>query len=321
MFIDKTTAMIRVMKQSKARRPPASSPWHFLGIIFLQLVSISPNFGWANASVKPLKNLALGNIEPRLTIENKIETTDLTRKILQKNHFPLDETLVFNAYHVTVVSKVLAGHCYLRTLNLGKMANRLVVRYQMDAISATWYSWFFVIKNHVSGYFDLETQHAYYLRINKTENTYTQLKTIQFDYAKMQIIEKSITKGKLKYQQYLAPQKLFDAYSSLFLVRNGLFEPGRMITYPVYANGEIHTLNAKVLDQRQIEIENKRYNVFKVEIVTRFEGSMEQAGGIFVYFTTDSYHVPILIEADVKVGKFVLEIANSPKTLQESTKN
>ncbi len=268
----------------------------------------SPLLLGAKVQSVELKELEMGAVEPQFKIHSLANTPNRFDSILNKKPFTENETLVYNAYHITMVSRILAGHCYMRTFKLGVKDNRPLLHFQMDAISAEWYSWFFVIKDRVVGYFDIEEHYTYFLNILLEENTYNQNKTIVFDHNKHHVIEKSITKGRLKYHQYHTGEKLLDPYSFIYHIRSMEFKSGKVLQYPVYASGKKYILDATILDEEKVTIHDREYPTYKVVLNTKLQGSMEQAGGIFIYFTKDKYRIPVKVEADVKVGRFVLEL-------------
>ncbi len=262
----------------------------------------------ANQLISIEQSGAENKIKSRLKVEKfdlqKLKDTDL----LKQFHLDLTENLIYKAYHKTIISSVFMGYCYMQILAVRSIEGRPVIKFRLEANSADWLSWFFVLKDKVTGYFDMEFSYPYYINISKVENRYRQLKEILFDYKSKKMFEESITNGKRKSNQYPLDQTIYDPYSIIYLIRRFDLYPGLTIYYRVYASSKDYLLNASVLSKEEVEVNKTRYKTLKLQLNTKVQGALAQRKGIWIYFTEDKAHVPVMIEADVKIGKFVLEL-------------
>lgn len=272
--------------------------YFFNFVVFLVCLSNSGIF-----ASEMLKDLQLGMMQPQLLLDSNVPDDGMLL-------FPLrvPEKIDYDVYHETFMSKVHAGTCRMELLKKVAIYGRPTVKFQLEALSAEWYSWFAIVRDSVDGYFDLGNSQSYYLEIKKRENSYRQEKQIQFDYQHQRIVERVSRKNKVRYRQYPLQKGIFDTYSIIYRLRRLPLAKMVEIKYDVYANGKIHHLLAKVIGIETLNVAGKKNReTVKVEVLTRFRGAFEQRGGIFIYFSNDRDHVPLRIEADVKIGMLVLQ--------------
>ncbi len=277
--------------------------WQAFSISILFFIFCQPAF----SNETKLEKIEKGQIDPKLRIESHKADSEVLERV---KHFPyyVGEEIKFRAYHETAISKVLAGHCAMKIKELRKVAGRWAMKFRLEATSAEWYDWAFVLKDYVEGYFDIDKNQTLFLDLNKKENDYRQSKQIEFNYSERMIIERDDTNGKKKYKQYVLPKEVVDAYSIVFLIRRYDLNGSNDINYNIYADGKVYALSARVEGHPEIEHHGKRVATHKVKVLTKVQGALEQRGGIFVYFTKDKFKKPIRVEGDVKIGQFVLEM-------------
>lgn len=254
-----------------------------------------------------LPELKVENENPRLIFqETKGSIPNLSDK--EKYPFELGEKYEYKVYHRTFMSNILIGKCFMETGNLKKVDGRWAVPFKLAAISADWYKWVLVIKDSAEGYFDLETNETLYLEVNKRENKYRSENQVFFDTKKNIIVEKDVTDEPPKFKKYKIPDDILDAYSIVYLIRKQNLNTVKEIRYKIYSHGKVYPYFSKVLGKHRIDLNGKTYSTFKVQILTKIVGALEQKGGIFVFFSDDEKKIPMKIKADVKVGHFVADL-------------
>ena len=219
------------------------------------------------------------------------------------------ESLDFDVYHMTMLTRIFCGSAKIATEGLYTIWKKPALAFKIQATSAKWYEWIVKIDDSVSGYFDLETNKTISIELKKREGTYTQDMYVLFDYRNpkqetIRVVENNVTK------EYDIPQTqntLIDPYSIIFLIRRVLNKK-KTIVYNIYDDGFIYTFQADVTDEARVKLHGHTIDALKVRILTKVSGAMEQKSGIFVYFTKTPNRVPFLVEGDVKVGSFRLEL-------------
>ncbi|MBI2602199.1 MAG: DUF3108 domain-containing protein [Deltaproteobacteria bacterium] len=254
-----------------------------------------------------LPEMKVENENPRLLFQDvKGPTPNLSDK--KRYPFELGEKYEYKVYHRTFMSNVLIGKCLMETGDLKKIDGRWAVSFKLAAISADWYKWVLVIKDSAEGYFDLESNETLFLEVNKRENKYRSSNQVYFDTKKNTITEKDITEDSPKFKKYQIPDDILDAYSIVYLIRKQDLNTVKEIRYNIYSHGKVYPYYSKVLGKYKINLNGKLYDTFKVQVLTKIVGALEQKGGIFVFFSADERKIPMKIKADVKVGHFVADL-------------
>ena len=193
--------------------------------------------------------------------------------------------------------------------DIAKIKGRWAISFALTATSAKWYKWIFVIKNKVKGYFDIKNNQTLFFTTDKIENDYREIKQVQFDYKRQHLIEKDTTGGKVTYRQFMLKSGVIDSYSIIYLIRQSNLRAKKNIKYSIYSGGEVHHYEAKFLGANMIDHHGHKIKALKVELLTKIQGAMEQKGGIYVYLSDDKRRIPLRVQADVAVGKFVVELS------------
>ena len=279
----------------------------FYSIYFLAILTIYSTQSLSKQ--ESLDPLNLGEIEPQLELKDH-QGKVIPSHLYQDLPYLPGEKIRFQAIHKTAISRISAGKCAILTQNVARINNRWVLGFRLEAYSAKWYEWAFLIRDTVEGFFDLENNRALYLHVDKQEGSYTQKKTAQFDYHHNRVIVKDITKGKLTFEQFKIDKEVIDPFSILYLIRRRPLEHVKEIRYTVYTSGKIYHFHAKVLGKEKVDVQDKSFETFKVKMLTKVSGALEQKGDILIYFTADQNKIPVLVEADVKIGVFALEMTS-----------
>lgn len=264
---------------------------------------------YQNANKILLDQLNLGDKEPKLNISEEPKNTYRNKIPWQKYAYRPMEQLHFDVYHETAFSKIYIGKASMSTGEVKFIEGRWALEFKFEAISADWYSWVFVIKNSAKGYFDIDTTETLYLNLSKHENTYKIAETIEFNKEHNLIFEKTVKDNKTTFKQYqLLKKNVLDGYSIVYLFRQNLLLKKQDITCNVYQGGNLY--RGKGINKGNINktIKGKTRKTREVAITTKLSGAMEQKGGLSVFLSDDVRHIPLLIEADVKIGRFTLEL-------------
>lgn len=99
-----------------------------------------------------------------------------------------------------------------------------------------------------------------------------------------------------------------DIASATFALRNQELAVGREFAVPVFTGAKSFVMNAKVLGKQEIKTPLGKREVFKVRASTDFSGKLKSKRDIYAYFTTDSAHVPVRIEAEFVLGSVIAEL-------------
>lgn len=105
------------------------------------------------------------------------------------------------------------------------------------------------------------------------------------------------------------PEGAMDLAGATFALRNRGIADGQEYSYPVFTGSKSFVLRAKVEGRQRLKTALGEQEVFRVKIQTNFSEKLQTRRDIVAYFTTDSKHLPVRIEADFVVGSIVAELA------------
>ncbi len=99
------------------------------------------------------------------------------------------------------------------------------------------------------------------------------------------------------------PTPVFDPLSLIFQLRRLELVPGKVLRFPVFADGKLYTLEASVTGTDTLSTEAGTFRTIVVQ-------PKMEAGGIFrddkgkltIWYTDDARHIPVRITTDVKIG-------------------
>jgi len=105
------------------------------------------------------------------------------------------------------------------------------------------------------------------------------------------------------------PEGSMDLASATFALRNRGIAEGQEYTYPVFTGRKSFMLRAKVEGRQPLRTVMGEREVFRVKLQTDFSEKLQTKRDIVAYFTTDSSHVPVRIEAEFVLGSIVADLA------------
>jgi hypothetical protein len=106
------------------------------------------------------------------------------------------------------------------------------------------------------------------------------------------------------------PEGSMDLAGATFALRNRGITDGQEYTYPVFTGRRSFLLRAKVEGRQMLRTALGEQEVFRVKLQTDFSEKLQTKRDIVAYFTTDSRHVPVRIEAEFVLGSIVADLAD-----------
>ncbi|HYI02448.1 DUF3108 domain-containing protein [Hyalangium sp.] len=104
------------------------------------------------------------------------------------------------------------------------------------------------------------------------------------------------------------PEGSMDLAGATFALRSRGIADGQEYTYPVFTGSKSFLLRAKVDGRQTLKTSLGEREVFRVKLQTDFSAKLQTKRDIVAYFTTDSSHVPVRIEAEFVLGSIVAEL-------------
>lgn len=104
------------------------------------------------------------------------------------------------------------------------------------------------------------------------------------------------------------PEGSMDLAGATFALRQRGIAEGQEYTYPVFTGSKSFMLRATVDGRQLLKTALGEREVFRVKLQTDFSEKLKTKRDIIAYFTTDSSHVPVRIEAEFVLGSVVAEL-------------
>ncbi len=104
------------------------------------------------------------------------------------------------------------------------------------------------------------------------------------------------------------PAGTMDVAGATFALRNKGLVVGQEYSTPVFTGSKSFVMRAKVEGQQKLKTPLGEREVLKVKVQTDFSERLKTQRDITVYFTADSSHVPVRVEADFVLGTMVADL-------------
>jgi hypothetical protein len=105
------------------------------------------------------------------------------------------------------------------------------------------------------------------------------------------------------------PEGAMDLAGAAFALRSRGIADGQEYLYPVFTGRKSFMLRAQVDGRQRLQTVLGEREVFRVKLQTDFSDRLRTKREIVAYFTTDSSHVPVRIEAEFVLGSVVADLA------------
>jgi len=165
------------------------------------------------------------------------------------------------------------------------------------------------INDKLVTYWNQETQTSAGLDLFIDENKKRRREKIKFDrqnHTALVVRQKEGEPANSKSYQ-IAQQTMDVAAASLFL-RNQPLQAGETFEIPVFTGKKTFNLKANVAEKHRIQTQLGEKEAFLVLVRPEFEGNLAAKRDIRIFVSADGKHVPLLIEADLVLGRLVAEI-------------
>ena len=105
----------------------------------------------------------------------------------------------------------------------------------------------------------------------------------------------------------VGPETLDVAAASL-LLRHQPLQVGKTFEFPVFTGKKTFELKATVAEKQRIQTRLGETEAFLILVRPEFEGNLAAKRDIRIFLSADERQVPLLVEADLVLGKLVAEI-------------
>ena len=165
------------------------------------------------------------------------------------------------------------------------------------------------INDRLVTYWNPETQKSVGVDMFLDENKKRRREKIKFDRQKETALVVRQKEGEpAKSATYnVGPETLDVAAASLFL-RHQALAVGKTFEIPVFTGKKTFGLKANVAEKQRIQTRLGETDAFLILVRPEFDGNLAPKRDIRIFVSADGQHIPLLIEADLVLGKLVAEI-------------
>lgn len=107
---------------------------------------------------------------------------------------------------------------------------------------------------------------------------------------------------------YDVPRGTVDIGAAAFILRDQALAVGKSFQLPIFTGKRVFTLEARVEGVQTLHTALGDRQAFRVNIQTAFAGNFQTKRDIVAYFTTDTSHVMLRLEADFFLGTLVADL-------------
>lgn len=133
--------------------------------------------------------------------------------------------------------------------------------------------------------------------------------SIRFDDASPQVtIDRVRDDGGSEHRSITAGPGAVDVLGAVVRLRTLELAVGKRFEIPVSTDASAFTMTATVQGTEQVETPRGKVEVYRVGVKTAFGEKLRATKDVQVFLTTDPAHVPVRIEAELVVGRFVAEL-------------
>jgi hypothetical protein len=174
-----------------------------------------------------------------------------------------------------------------------------------DGFSYAKYNWLYKVKDLYESYIDTSTMLPIYFQRNVSEAGKNYIDKVDFNFKE----KVAISNGK----KIAITDVTQDVLSSIYFARNINYKEldfNTKIPLDLLLDNELHHLYIKYVGKEIVSFKNKKYTCIKIKPLL-VNGSIFKGGeAMTVWVTDDNRHIPVLIEAEILVGKIKVFLKN-----------
>ncbi len=212
--------------------------------------------------------------------------------------FKVGERLIYTLVYLGVD----AGTATMEVREVGKQHGRSAYHIVSTAQSSDFTSLFYPVDDRIESYLDVEGLYSHYIMVRQHEGRRRRHKTVEFDQVKRQAVQWKDNQQKT----FEIPHGVQDALSSLYFFRTQpLPEVGKSIVIDVHEGEKNWKVELIAAGKETLETPVGTFDTTKVKTTLGYEGIILTKGEMFIWFSNDARHIPVMIKTKIKIGSIV----------------
>ncbi len=167
--------------------------------------------------------------------------------------------------------------------------------------SNSFISMFYLIKDVVESYVDVNNIQPYHYRSRQQEGSYKSDKEIIFDREKNVATYINHKSGGKRYVSEIAAG-VHDPLSVVYFLRTIPLEVGQTVNVEVHDGRKGWTLVVQGVAKEKVSVPAGTFSTIKVKTLIKYEGLLVNKGDVFIWFSDDEVKMPVKMVSKVKVG-------------------
>ena len=202
-----------------------------------------------------------------------------------------------------------AGNATIKLENLG---NEYHVSATADSIGVV--AMLYRVADRFDSYFDSRTLCSSRITKHTEEGTHKRETNIHFDYAKRKAIldERSLKDNRMKHQEEDIPPCVTDVLSGILYGATLPLHEGGNYRFPLNDGGQTVDVDAHVEGREEVKTPAGTFQTLRVQPEAN-SGILKKRGKIWVWYTNDGQHIPVLMRARLFWGTLTIRLTRIDK--------
>jgi hypothetical protein len=212
-------------------------------------------------------------------------------------------------YEITYF-RMTAGNFTVEVAPFKAIGDRKVYDIQGHAESTKVFAMFYRLNDSIESFIDYDGifSHRFHLVLDETKQSRDALEL--YDYDKLSTFYwnkwNHRDRGYSESKEYgNIPLWSQDSVSALYYVRTLPLKDGDVYNFPVVSEGKPWEAVVTVIKREVVDSPMGRVRAVVVKPETKFNGVLQKRGDSYIWLTDDDRHIPIRLEAKVKIGTVV----------------
>lgn len=204
--------------------------------------------------------------------------------------------------------KTRAGEFQLEVLPYKSINDKKVYNVRGTARTADFFAFIYKAVDVVESFIDYEGWFPYKFTLTGDETRWKRNYIELYDHPNkkqyVHVINQKVKTGEVdedKGYKDMTPLAQ-DSISAVYYVRTQSMETGKIIKFPMTANGRVWDTEVHVVAREEIDTKAGKMKAIKCKVMTYFKGNLEQKGDAFIWFSDDDRKFLLKFEAKVKIG-------------------
>ncbi len=271
-----------------------------------------------NDSTLPLKPLASKQISKK-KVKNRKKKSEKRDALVKTFIYPhrrpakdpiwIGEKLVYSISYFGMA----AGDFLLEVMPFKAIGGRKVYHFKGNAISSAVFSVFYRLNDVVESYFDFDGafSHRFHIVLDESKQSRDALELNDSEKQQTFYWNRWHPKdGQFAETKLFAPIASFsqDSLSALYYIRTVDLPTGTSVTIPIVSEGKTWEAICNVVRREMKDTPLGRVQTIVIQPDTKFEGVLKKNGESLLWLTDDDRHIPVRLEAKVKIGTVVASL-------------